>query len=70
MNDRARLEALENQLKNGATAQTDQINNIKDLVNNNLNMTTDNDSNIPDTDNGTVGTNNNGQSTSTAPTNT
>ncbi|CAF1992220.1 unnamed protein product, partial [Rotaria magnacalcarata] len=70
MNDRARLEALENQLKNGATTQTDQINNIKDLVNNSLNMTTYNDNNIPDTDNGTVGTNNTVQTTSIARPNT
>ncbi|CAF2057459.1 unnamed protein product [Rotaria magnacalcarata] len=70
LRDRAQLEALKNQLKLEATAQNDQTSSIKDLVNNNLNMTTDNDANIPDTDNGTVGTNNNGQSTSTAPTNT
>ncbi|CAF4614175.1 unnamed protein product, partial [Rotaria magnacalcarata] len=40
MKDRARLEALENQLKLEATAQNAQTNNVKDLVNNNLNITT------------------------------
>ena len=64
LRDRAQLEALKNQLKNEATAQNAQINNVKDLVNNNLNMNTDNDANIPDTDNGTLGTNDNVQSTS------
>ncbi|CAF2045513.1 unnamed protein product, partial [Rotaria magnacalcarata] len=54
LRDRARLEALENQLKLEATAQNAPITNIKNLVNNSLNMTTDNDANIPDTDNGTV----------------
>ncbi|CAF4324353.1 unnamed protein product, partial [Rotaria magnacalcarata] len=70
LKEHSQLEALKNQLKNGATAQAAQINNSKDLVNNNLNMTTDNDNNNPDTDNGTVGTNNNVQSTSTAQTST
>ncbi|CAF3669032.1 unnamed protein product, partial [Rotaria socialis] len=66
LKEHSQLEALKNQLKNGAMAQTDQINNIKDLINKNLNMTTDNDNNNPDTDKGTVGINNNVQSTSIA----
>ncbi|CAF3398824.1 unnamed protein product, partial [Rotaria socialis] len=58
--DRARLEALEDQLKLEATAQNAQINNVKELINNNPNMTTNNDAKIPDTDN------NHGQSMSIA----
>ncbi|CAF4953426.1 unnamed protein product, partial [Rotaria socialis] len=64
LKDRAQFEALKNQLKNEATAQTSQLNNSNDLVNNSLNKTTDNDSTILDNDNGTVGTNDNVQSTS------
>ncbi|CAF3387647.1 unnamed protein product [Rotaria socialis] len=64
LKDRARLEAIESQLKNEATAQTSQLNNSNELVNNSLNKTADNDDNITDNDNGTVGTNDNAQSTS------
>ncbi|CAF2074186.1 unnamed protein product, partial [Rotaria magnacalcarata] len=64
LKDRARLEALKDQLKNEATAQISQSNNSNVLVNTSLNMTTNNDFNIPDNDNGTVGTNDNVQSTS------
>ncbi|CAF4589885.1 unnamed protein product, partial [Rotaria magnacalcarata] len=66
LKERAQWEALKNQLKNVATAQTSQLNNSNDLVNNSLNMTADNDSTILDNDNGTIGTNNNVQSTSNA----
>ncbi|CAF3484236.1 unnamed protein product [Rotaria socialis] len=69
LKDRAQFEALKNQLKNEATAQTSQLKTINDLVKNCLNMPTDNNANIPDNDNDTVGTNNNGQSTSTVQTN-
>ncbi|CAF2057392.1 unnamed protein product [Rotaria magnacalcarata] len=69
LRDRARLEALEDQLKLEATAQNAQSNNVKNLVNKNFNMNTDNDNNIPDTDSGTLGTNN-AHTTSIAQTNT